>query len=98
MEFKSGVYFVHYDDIPLFVETAKAQERYFCGDYQLITSDKYKDTYRPFSIDKHTDRMSYWNTNALEAMKDWDDWDYTDEYIEHWRPNELPTPSLSLVS
>ena len=31
MNLKSGVYFVHYDDIPAFVETAKAQGRYFCA-------------------------------------------------------------------
>lgn len=88
MNLKSGVYFVHYDDIPAFVETTKAQGRYFCGDYPSITSEKYKNTYRPFSIDKHTNRMSYWSTDTLEAMKDWDDWDYTERYIEHWRPNK----------
>ena len=88
MNLKSGVYFVHYDDIPAFVETAKAQGLYFCGDYPSITSEKYKNTYRPFSIDKHTNRMSYWSTDTLEAMKTWDDWDYTERYIEHWQPNQ----------
>ena len=88
MKLKSGVYFVHYDDIPAFVETAKAQGRYLCGDYRSITSEKYKNTYRPFSIDKHINRMSYWNTDTLEAMKTWDDWDYTERYIEHWQPNK----------
>lgn len=83
---KSGVYFVHYDDIPAFVETAKAQGRTFCGDYENITSKKYKDTYRPFSIDKGCNRMSYWSTYPLEDMKHWDDWDYTEKYIEHWKP------------
>ena len=73
MNLKSGVYFVHYDDIPAFVETAKAQGLYFCGDYPSITSEKYKNTYRPFSIDKHTNRMSYWST---------------ERYIEHWQPNQ----------
>ena len=88
MNLKSGVYFVHYDDIPAFVETAKAQGRYFFGDYPSITSEKYKNTYRPFSIDKHTDRMSYWSTDTLEAMKTWRDWSFTEKYIEHWRPNK----------
>ena len=88
MKFKSGVYFVHFDDIPLFVETAKAQGRYFFGNYPSITSEKYKNTYRPFLIDKHRNRMSYWNTDTLEAMKTWDNWDCTERYIEHWRPNK----------
>ncbi len=88
MNLKSGVYFVHYDDIPAFVETAKAQGRKFCGDYQTITSNVYKNTYRPFSIDNNSVRFSYWSPCSLEDMKDWDDWDYTDEYIEHWRPNK----------
>ena len=35
MKLKSGVYFVHYDDIPTFVETAKAQGRRFAGRYHL---------------------------------------------------------------
>ena len=88
MNLKSGVYFVHYDDIPAFVETAKAQGLYFCGHYPSITSEKYKNTYRPFAIDKHYNRINYWNTDTLEAMKTWDDWDYTERYIEHWRPNK----------
>ena len=88
MYLKSGVYFVHFDDIPLFVETAKAQGRTFCGNYQKITSNVYKKTYRPFSIDNKSGRFSYWYPCSLEDMKDWDDWDYTDEYIEHWQPNK----------
>ena len=86
MNLKSGVYFVHYDDIPAFIETAEG--RYFWDDYPSITSEKYKNTYRPFSIDKHTNRLSYWSTDTLEAMKTWDDWDYTERYIEHWRPKK----------
>ena len=96
MTLKSGVYFVHYDDIPKFVETAKAQGRQFCGDYEQITKEIYKDTYRPFSIDKDSDRMSYWSTRSLdwstcslEDMKDWDDWDYTERYIELWKPRKV---------
>lgn len=88
MKFKSGVYFVHFDDIPLFVETAKAQGRRFAGNFEKITREIYKNTYRPFSIDKDSVRFSYWSTCALEAMKDWDDWDYTDHYIELWKPNQ----------
>ena len=88
MTLKSGVYFVHYDDIPKFVETAKAQGRLFCGDYAQITKELYKDTYRPFSIDKDSNRMSYWFTCSLEDMKDWDDWDYTERYIEQWQHNK----------
>ena len=88
MKFKSGVYFVHYDDIPLFVETAKAQGRYLAGDYDEITRKVHKNTYRPFSIDKKSGRFSYWSRHSLEDMNDWDDWDYTDEYIEHWQPNK----------
>ena len=88
MKFKSGVYFVHYDDIPLFVETAKAQGRYLDGDYNEITRKMHKNTYRPFSIDKNSVRFSYWLPHSLEDMNDWDDWEYTDEYIEHWQPNK----------
>ena len=88
MNLKSGVYFVHYDDIPAFVETAKAQGRRFAGNFEKITREIYKNTYRPFSIDKDSVRFSYWNTDTLEAMKTWDDWDYTERYIEHWRPNK----------
>ena len=90
MTLKSGVYFVHYDDIPLFVETAKAQGRLFAGNYEELTRKRYENTYRPFSIDKNSVRFSYWYwpTRSLEDMKDWEDWDYTDEYIEHWQPNK----------
>ena len=83
MYLKSGVYFVHFDDIPLFVETVKAQGRTFCGNYQTITNNVYKNTYRPFSIDNNSGRVNYWSPCSLEDLKDWD---YTDEYIEHWRP------------
>ena len=88
MNLKSGVYFVHYDDIPLFVETAKAQGRRFAGNFEKITREIYKNTYRPFSIDKDSVRFSYWPTCLLEAMKSWSNWDYTDHYIEHWQPNK----------
>ena len=92
MTLKSGVYFVHYDDIPKFVETAKAQGRQFCGDYEQITKEIYKDTYRPFSIDKDSNRMSYWYDrydHPLEDMKNWNDWDYTERYIELWKPRKV---------
>ena len=85
LNLKSGVYFVHYDDIPAFVEIAKAQGRNFCGDYAQITKEIYKDTYRPFSIDKDSDRMSYWYDHPLEDMNHWDDWEYTEKYIELWK-------------
>ena len=89
MTLKSGVYFVHYDDIPKFVETAKAQGRQFCGDYEQITKEIYKDKYRVFSIDKgNSKRVGYWYDHPLEDMKNWNDWDYTERYIEHWRPNK----------
>ena len=88
MTLKSGVYFVHYDDIPLFVETAKAQCRRFAGNYEEITREIYENTYRPFSIDVDSVRFSYWSTCSLEAMKSWSNWDYTDHYIEHWQPNK----------
>lgn len=88
MYLKSGVYFVHYDNIPKFVETAKAQGRRFCGDYYEITKRSYENKYRAFSIDKDSDRMGYWYAYEIEKMKTWDDWDYTDKYIEHWQPNK----------
>ena len=88
MTLKSGVYFVHYDDIPLFVETAKAQGRRFAGNYEKITREIYENTYRPFSIDVDSVRFSYWPTCSLEAMKTWIDWSFTEKYIEHWRPNK----------
>ena len=88
MNLKSGVYFVHYDDIPAFVETAKAQGRRFSGNYEEITREIYENTYRPFSIDVDSVRFSYWSTYSLEAMKSWSNWDYTDHYIEQWRPNK----------
>ena len=88
MNLKSGVYFVHYDDIPAFVETAKAQGRRFDGNYEEITREIYKNKYRPFSIDKDSVRFSYWSIYVLEAMKSWSNWDYTDHYIELWKPNQ----------
>ena len=88
MNLKSGVYFVHYDDIPAFVETAKAQGRCFDGNYEEITREIYKNTYRPFSIDKDSVRFSYWPIYSLEAMKSWRNWDYTERYIELWKPNQ----------
>ena len=100
MKLKSGVYFVHYDDIPAFVKTARAQGRYFCGEtaeaegrrfaenFEKITREIYKNTYRPFSIDKDSVRFSYWSPCSLEAMKSWRNWGYTDHYIELWKPNQ----------
>lgn len=66
MKFKSGVYFVHFDDIPTFVETAKAQGRRFAGHYGEITRKMYENTYRPFSIDKDSVRFSYWSTCPIK--------------------------------
>ena len=88
MKFKSGVYLVHYDDIPLFVETAKAQGLRFAGNYEEITREIYKNTYRPFLIDVDSVRMSYWSICSLKALKTGSDWDFTERFIEHWQPKQ----------
>ena len=86
---KSGVYFVHYDDIDAFLKHIELNGRELDGLVTQLNLPKYKDQYRAFSIDKgRTKRVGYWGTYELEAMKRWNNWDYTDKHIEHWQPNK----------
>ena len=87
---KSGVYFVHYDDIDAFLKHIASEGRELDGLVTQLKLPKYKDQYRAFSIDKgKTKRVGYWGTYELEAMKRWNKWDFTDEYIELWTPRKV---------
>ena len=87
---KSGVYFVHYDDIDAFLKHIELNGRELDGLVTQLKLPKYKDQYRAFSIDKgKTKRVGYWGTYELEAMKRWNKWSFTDEYIELWTPRKV---------
>ena len=84
---KSGVYFVHYDDIDAFLKHMELNGRELDGLVTRLNLPKYKDQYRVFSIDKgRTKRVGYWGTYELETIKRWNKWYFTDEYIELWTP------------
>ena len=94
---KSGVYFVHYNHIDAFLKEAEKSGRrpLTTSTYDYLTNEEYANLYRVFSLDSedksYGNRIGYWdamNTDTLEAMKTWDDWDYTERYIEHWQPNK----------
>ena len=87
---KSGVYFVHYDDIDAFLKHIELNGRELDGLVTQLKLPKYKDQYRAFSIDKgKTKRVGYWGAYELEAMKRWYKWSFTDEYIELWTPRKV---------
>ena len=94
---KSGVYFVHYDDIDAFLEETKKAGRTPIGTeiYKTIKDEEYKGLYRVFSVDNeqrgNPKRVGYWGavTVTLDAMEYWSDWAFTDKYIEHWRPKKI---------
>ena len=90
---KSGVYFVHYDDIDAFLKHIEENGRKLDGFVAQLKLPKYKDQYRAFSVDNgietSTERVGYWGTYKLEAMERWNKWSYTDEYIEHWKPRKV---------
>ena len=94
---KSGVYFVHYDDIDAFLKYIELNGRELDG---LVTQldglvtqlklPKHKDQYRAFSIDNgRNKRVGYWGTYNLEAINRWKKWSFTDEYIELWKPRKV---------
>ena len=84
---KSGVYFVHYDDIDAFLKHIELNGRELDGLVTQLKLPKYKDQYRAFWIDKgKTKRVGYWGTYELEAMKRWS---FTDKYIELWTPRKV---------
>ena len=93
---KSGVYFVHYDDIDAFLKHIASEGRELDGLVAQVAQlklPKYKDQYRAFSVDngiKTSDkRVGYWDTYNLEAMNRWNKWSFTDEYIELWTPRKV---------
>ena len=86
---KSGVYFVHYDDIDAFLKHIEKDGRELDGNIEELKNSYWKDKYRVFSIDKgNSKRVGYWYAYNLDKMESWHHWNYTDEYIEHWRPNK----------
>ena len=92
---KSGVYFVHYDNIDAFLYEAKKAGRtpMSTDSYKTIKDEEYKGLYRVFSVDNglqgEPNRIGYWAARTLDAMEHWSDWSFTDNYIEHWRPKKL---------
>ena len=90
---KSGVYFVHYDDIDAFLKHIASEGRELDGLVAQLKLPKYKDQYRAFSVDngiKTSDkRVGQWGTYNLEAMNRWNKWSFTDEYIELWKPRKV---------
>ena len=92
---KSGVYFVHYDNIDAFLYEAKKAGRtpMSTGSYKTIKDEKCKGFYRVFSVDNgrkgEPNRIGYWDVMTLDAMEYWSDWSFTDNYIEHWRPKKI---------
>ena len=95
---KSGVYFVHYDDIDAFLKHIELNGRELDGLVTQLKLPKYKDRYRAFSVDngiKTSDKRvgywdTYWDTYNLEAaMNHWNNWSFTDEYIELWKPRKV---------
>ena len=92
---KSGVYFVHYDNIDAFLYEAKKAGRtpMSTDSYKTIKDEEYKGFYRVFSVDNgrrgEPNRIGYWGAMTLDAMEYWSDWSFTDNYIEHWRPKKI---------
>ena len=90
---KSGVYFVHYDDIDAFLKHIELNGRELDGLVTQLKLPKYKDQYRAFSVDNgiktSNKRVGYWDTYNLEAMNRWNNWSFTDEYIELWTPRKV---------
>lgn len=92
---KSGVYFVHYDNIDAFLYEAKKAGRtpMSTDSYKTIKDEEYKGFYRVFSVDNgrrgEPNRIGYWGAMTLDEMEYWSDWSFTDNYIEHWRPKKI---------
>ena len=90
---KSGVYFVHYDDIDAFLKHIEINGRELDGSRSNLKHPKHEGTYRAFSVDNgietSTERVGYWGTYNLEAMERWNKWSFTDEYIELWKPRKV---------
>ena len=88
---KSGVYFVHYNHIDAFLAEAKKAGRtpMSTGSYENIKDEEYKGLYRVFSVDYDGNRIGYWDAMTLDKMEHWENWSYTDPYIEHWIPKKV---------
>ena len=88
---KSGVYFVHYNHIDAFLAEAKKAGRtpMSTGAYENIKDEEYKGLYRVFSVDCNGNRIGYWDAMTLDKMEHWENWSYTDAYIEHWIPKKV---------
>ena len=92
---KSGVYFVHYDNIDAFLYEAKKAGRtpMSTSSYKTIKAEECKGLYRVFSVDNgqqgEPNRLGFWDAMTLDAMEHWNKWSFTDKYIEHWRPKKI---------
>ena len=92
---KSGVYFVHYDNIDAFLAEAKKAGRASIStdSYKKIKDEENKGFYRVFSVDNgqrgEPNRIGHWDAMTLDEMEYWSNWSFTDIYIEHWRPKKI---------
>ena len=104
-QLKSGVYFVRYQDITKFFQDAKKNGWKFGLDDQkrinkILTAmgrnDKtVKQLVIPFSLDKRKKRIGLWvnkgcfENDVEETMGNWNDWDWSDKYIEFYQNKKL---------
>ena len=88
---KSGVYFVHYDDIDAFLKEAEKAGRHplSTSTCEQLKHESFKNLYSVFSLDSYGNRIDYWDAMTLDKMEHWKNWNYTDAYIEHWVPKKV---------
>ena len=98
-ELKSGVYYVDYKNIHTFLD--HASEYGWDWDSGVEVKDELYDyatekSIIPFSLDYKGYRIGYWSnfisddkSEVLDNIENWDDWGFTDKYIEYYQPIKI---------
>lgn len=95
----SGVYFVDYENIQTFLDHSK-KSGWDWGDdvdvYDEFAEYATPKSIIPFSLDNDDNRIGYWHeqicdnqADLLNQIENWNDWEWTDEHIEHYNPKTV---------
>ena len=95
----SGVYFVDYKNIQTFLDHSKKSGWDWIGDvdvYDALAGYTTPKSIIPFSLDNNDNHVGYWlapicdnQADLLKEIENWNDWEWTDEHIEHYKPKTV---------
>ena len=95
----SGVYYVDYKNIQTFIENANESGWKWTSSTSVedeLAKHTTTKSIIPFSLNITGNQIRYWSAymchnqeEVLNQMENWTDWNWTDKYIEYYKPKTI---------